>query len=221
MTMSIVARGSNCGSIGIVCATGSLAVGGFVPHIRLEAGAVITQGFSTSIPAAEFALEQLTKKRKVEQIVLTLQECDSGSDWRQIGVMDMEGNCAGWTGERNIGYYGMHSEKGLLIAGNMLCNDLVIPAMHERMHARGNQETLSETLLAALEEGLARGGDRRGCLSAALLVCGIDHPPLSLRIDDSESPVAALAKLYRRWRQSKDFQGFLARLPTSSDPCRY
>jgi len=45
------------------------------------------------------------------------------------------------------------------------------------------------------------------------------HPPLDLRIDDSETPVADLMALYHLTRQA-EYREFLSRLPTLSRPQR-
>jgi len=48
MTYSIIARDRDSQTIGVATATGSLAVGGFVPHVQFDLGAVATQGAFTN-----------------------------------------------------------------------------------------------------------------------------------------------------------------------------
>jgi uncharacterized Ntn-hydrolase superfamily protein len=70
--------------------------------------------------------------------------------------------------------------------------------------------------LAAAE---AAGGDTRGLQSAALLVVSDDAPPLTLRVDWSEDPVAAIRDLHAR-SQSGEYAAWLPSVPTRSDPER-
>ena len=48
MTYTIVARDPKTNALGIASATGNLAVGGFVPHLKPGIGVIATQGFSTN-----------------------------------------------------------------------------------------------------------------------------------------------------------------------------
>lgn len=221
MTLSVIARSQDGRSMGVVCATGGPAVGAFVPHCRRGIGAVITQGFSTSLPAAEFALHSLSLGVSVEAIVVALQQRDPGAAWRQFAVMDWQGQSAGWTGSENVASCGLYREQGLLVAGNMLSNDEVVLAMVHGFHAQSHDLPLSERLLQALLAGHAHGGDRRGHYSAALLVYDEDQPPLSLRIDWAKDAVQALLELYQSYLLNLEFQQFLQRIPTDSLPFKY
>ena len=61
----------------------------------------------------------------------------------------------------------------------------------------GTPGTLGEQLVAALEAGQAAGGDRRGKVSAALLVVQDEaYPSLDLRMDEHADPVAELRRIY-------------------------
>ncbi len=79
--------------------------------------------------------------------------------------------------------------------------------------------TFAERLIAALAAAEAAGGDSRGLQSAALLIVADDSAPLTLRIDWSEDPVAALAALYDRTRASPYAEWFPT-VPTRADPER-
>ncbi len=69
-------------------------------------------------------------------------------------------------------------------------------------------EVLPERLLRALEAGQAAGGDRRGQQSAALLVVrkgwgygGGNDRFRDLRVDEHETPIAELRRVYEKHRQ--------------------
>jgi uncharacterized Ntn-hydrolase superfamily protein len=73
--------------------------------------------------------------------------------------------------------------------------------------------------MGALGAAAAAGGDARGLLSAALLVVGRDMAPLTLRIDHSVNPLAALADLYIV-SQSDPYHGWTKVVPVLDDPHR-
>lgn len=222
MTFSLIALDPDDGSLGVACATGSPAVGGFVPHLLPGVGAAITQGYSTHVLAAERGLQRLAEGEAVSAVVAALRQADQGAAWRQLALMDARGQAAGWTGERNVPFMGMHLAEGLVVAGNMLANSRVVAAMVEAFHAaRRGGDPLAEALLVTLAAGEAAGGDQRGVVSAALKVrspCGV---PYDLRIDDDTDAVLALSRLHWRIREDRDFQSFLSRLPDAADPHRH
>ena len=78
---------------------------------------------------------------------------------------------------------------------------------------------LPERLLAGLRAGQAAGGDTRGLLSAALLVFAPGRPPLTLRIDLADDPLAALEALYRR-ATSGSYEAWTHTVPVIGDEYR-
>ncbi|MFP4136962.1 MAG: DUF1028 domain-containing protein [Halomonas sp.] len=222
MTFSLIALDAEGSRLGVACATGGPALGGFVPHLIPGVGAAITQGFSTHVLAAERGLARLAGGEDVEEVVASLRQADHGAAWRQIALMDGQGRVAGWTGERNVPAMAMALHPGLVVAGNMLAGDRVVPAMVARFYAaRQHGEPLAESLIAALVAGQAAGGDARGVFSAALKVRAPGGVPYDLRIDDDADAVAALVRLHHRIRDDREFQAFLARLPDDADPHRH
>ncbi len=222
MTFSLIALDADRRTLGIACATGGPALGGFVPHLQPAVGAAITQGYSTNVMAAERGLARLAAGEAVASVVAELRHADRGEAWRQLALMDCHGQVAGWTGASNVPVCDMHLVPGLAVAGNMLGSREVVPAMvaaYQQGRAAGR--TLAEALLAALVAGQRAGGDHRGVYSAALKVRAPGGLPLDLRIDHAADAVAALGELYRRIRADKDFQAFLARLPTGEAPHRH
>lgn len=222
MTFSLIALDADRRTLGIACATGGPALGGFVPHLQPAVGAAITQGYSTNVMAAERGLARLAAGEAVASVVAELRHADQGEAWRQLALMDHHGQVAGWTGASNVPVCDMHLVPGLAVAGNMLGSREVVPAMvaaYQQGRAAGR--TLAEALLAALVAGQRAGGDHRGVYSAALKVRAPGGLPLDLRIDHAADAVAALGGLYRRIRDDKDFQAFLARLPTGEAPHRH
>ncbi|MFG6177548.1 DUF1028 domain-containing protein [Halomonas sp. THAF12] len=222
MTFSLIALDRDRQTLGIACATGGPALGGFVPHLHAGVGAAITQGYSTNVMAAERGLARLAAGEAVTSAVAELRREDRGEAWRQLALMDGRGEVAGWTGASNVPVCDLHLEPGLAVAGNMLSSDEVVPAMIAAYRqAMASGVVLAEALLVALEAGHRAGGDRRGMVSAALKVRAPGGLPLDLRIDHSDEAVTALVELHRRILADQDFQAFLARLPTDEAPDRY
>lgn len=222
MTFSLIALDQNSRTLGVACATGGPALGGFVPHLLPGVGAAITQGYSTNVMAAEQGLARLAAGEPVGAVVDELRRADRGEAWRQLALMDLNGAVAGWTGTRNVPVCDMHLAPGLVVAGNMLGSQEVIPAMVDAFHeGRAAGRALEDALLAALVAGQQAGGDQRGTLSAALKVRATGGLPLDLRIDQAADAVGELRALLRHIREDEDFQAFLSRLPTADDPHRH
>ncbi len=99
----------------------------------------------------------------------------------------------------------------------MLASEDVLDAAAEALS--GSEGALPRRLLAALGGGARAGGDHRGLLSAALLVVGRDIPPLTLRIDRSETPLEDLSRLLEA-ATSGDYARWTGSLPTLDDPYR-
>ncbi|WP_030069143.1 DUF1028 domain-containing protein [Halomonas alkaliantarctica] len=221
MTYSLIALDKQSGTFGVACATGGPALGGFVPHMLPGIGAAITQGFSTNVFSAEQGLYRLANGEKVADIISSLQQQDNGAAWRQVALMDQRGVAAGWTGDENVPVAEMRISDGLLIAGNMLANRDVIPAMEAAYLDTRQRKDMASALIAALSAAQQQGGDHRGTLSAALKVRAPGGLPYDLRIDYAPNAITALSELHLRIEQDGDFQSFLARLPTADNPHRY
>ncbi|MBE0490181.1 MAG: DUF1028 domain-containing protein [Halomonas sp.] len=221
MTFSLIALDTESKTVGVACATGGPALWGFVSHLLPGVGAAITQGFSTSVMAAEQGLARLSAGEDVASIMADLQRRDHGEAWRQVALMDWQGRVAGWTGDQNVHVASMHLESGLVVAGNMLAGEEVIPAMVAAYRHARDEVGLTEALLAALLAAQRHGGDHRGTRSAALKVRAPGGLPLDLRIDEAGDAVAELLALHNRIQRDTEFQAFLKRLPTADDPHRH
>lgn len=165
----------------------------------------------------EDALIRMQAGDTAEQALAAVTGSDAGRAWRQLAVLDRGGSAACHTGTANTEWRGSVVAPGLVVSGNMLAGPQVLEALHDTFLAEHG--SLAERLLAALAAAEAAGGDRRGLQSAALLVVSDDAPPLSLRVDWSENPVAALRDLHTR-SHSGDYAAWLPKVPTRNDPER-
>lgn len=216
MTFSIIARDSKSGCLGVATATGKIAVGAQVPHLRPEIGAIATQGLTTNPLYAEDGLRLLEAGWSAEDVVQALSARDQGVDWRQLMVMDRHGGTAAVTGDANEPVLGVIKADDVIIGGNMLANDRVLPSM-QAAYFNAEGRPLAARLLAALKAGEAEGGDKRGTCSAAILAQDEAPWPLNLRIDFATDLIASLEDLYRR-STDRSYRNFRLSLPDKSKP---
>ncbi len=199
-TFSIVALDPRTGEVGVAVASKFLAVGAVVPWAAADAGAVATQAWANLSYGPE-GLRLLREGLSAEEVVRHLVEPDEGRDHRQVGVMDLRGGAATYSGAQCLPWAGGWKAEGVAIQGNLLTGPEVIDAMVEAF-GRSPDLPLPERLLDALDTGDRAGGDRRGRQSAALYVAkaggsygGYLDRYVDLRVDDYPDPVRKLREL--------------------------
>ena len=210
MTFSILAHDRITGAFGVATATGGPAVGSLVPHARAGVGALATQGYTNPLYAHD-GLAALEAGQGADAVVYALTTADPEKDRRQLIVLDRTGHAAGWSGPGLTDAVAMHLETGLAIAGNLLVDAGVVPAMAEAfLRAKGPLEL---RLLAALTAGDVAGGDARGIQSAAIKIY-IDqpYPAIDARVDFSLQPLDDLSTVLEKVRIG-DYADFVATLP--------
>ena len=201
MTFSIAAWDSSAPTTqwGVAVASKFLAVGAVVPWARAGAGAVATQSFA-NLSYGTAGLDKLAAGADADSVVRVLTEADQDRATRQLGIVDSHGRAACFTGEECFDWAGHHIGDGFCCQGNILTNADVIDAMASSfMSAEG---ALAERLVTALAAGDAKGGDRRGKQSAAVVVVGEgagyggkSDTAVDLRVDDHPEPVRELERL--------------------------
>jgi len=198
MTFSIVARCLKTLALGVAVSTAVPAVGSVVPHVKANVGAIATQA-QTNIVYGTQGLELLEKSLTPQDALETIRARDPDREKRQVIIIDAAGRTAAFTGQETVGWRGHLIGEGYVVAGNMLAGSRVIKAMSDSFE-RG-KSSLAERLLKALEAGQDAGGDKRGRMSAALLVAderwtSSGRPLLDLRVDAHPSPVEELRRVY-------------------------
>lgn len=195
MTWSIVARDTRTGHLGIAVASRFFAVGGIVPHICGNVGAVATQAFVSPLYGTD-GLSMLAAGHAPDEIVRTLTLRDEGRDQRQLHLIDASGRNAAFTGTRCIDWAGHLIDENVSAAGNMLAGPQVIAETLETFKKLADRP-LVERLLEAMRAGEDAGGDKRGRQSAALVIYrDQDYPWLNIRADDHPDPLAELGRLF-------------------------
>ncbi|MDF0601882.1 DUF1028 domain-containing protein [Psychromarinibacter sp. C21-152] len=217
MTFSILALDRDTGWVGGAATTGSLCVGGWVLRANPRGGASASQGAAPSTFWGEDVLTEMARGASAPEALPRVVDADAGRAARQLAVLDLQGRTAVHTGHDNTDVKGSREGPDFVASGNLLSSEAVLDAIADGYRAaEGN---LPDRLLAAIRAGERAGGDSRGLLSAALLVVGPDIPPLTLRVDYSETPVDDLLSLHAR-ATSGDYGDWVKTVPVLDDPYR-
>ncbi len=215
MTWSIIARDSATGQLGIAVATRFFAVGALVPHIAPGIGAVATQALVNPYYGID-GLILLRDGKSPHEVIAALIAPDSGSQSRQLHVMDANGRIAAHSGKDCVDWFGHIAGDGFSIAGNMLAGPAVLDET-ARVYAANQKLPFAERLIRAMFAGEAAGGDKRGKQSAALLIHGVEEwPLLDLRVDDHADPLRELERLEAVSREH--WVPFRSFMPTRDNP---
>jgi uncharacterized Ntn-hydrolase superfamily protein len=201
MTFSIVARSTDGLAFGVAVASKFLAVGAAVPAAAAGVGAIATQAYANLAYRPE-GMAQLREGRSASLTLETLVAADDNRETRQVGIVDVAGAAATFTGSECNLWAGGVSGEGYAIQGNILTGPEVVAAMEDAWQATRAEDPLARRLLAVLAAGDTAGGDRRGRQSAAMLVVtpeggygGGSDVLVDLRVDDHATPVDELARL--------------------------
>jgi uncharacterized Ntn-hydrolase superfamily protein len=119
--------------------------------------------------------------------------------WRQILVVDRRGGTAIHSGAQVLGNWGEARGTDCAAGGNLLA----APDIPARMVAAFETATghLGDRLMAALEAGLAAGGEAGPVHSAGLKVADrLSWPLVDLRIDWSDRPIQDLRAAWEVYR---------------------
>lgn len=223
MTFSIVALSDDGAHLGVATASASLALGRVVPALAPGVGALVTQAHTNGGFRAR-GLTLLRAGASPGQVLAEFSREDPRFDLRQVGIVDLAGRTAAWTGGSCTPWAGHAEGERMVVAGNLLHGPGVLAEMASAYRAASGGspggaghagptsdgdaaggppwERFSRALVAALAAGEATGGDSRGRQSAALVLVRTDGPDVAppatevdLRVDDHADPVGELARL--------------------------
>jgi len=197
-TFSMVARCSRTGALGVCVSTAVPAVGGVVPHAEAGVGAIATQGY-TEVQYGLKGLELLRRGVPPQKALERMLKADPKRETRQVIIIDELGRKAAHTGRETHDWRGHIIGEDYVAAGNLIVSEKVLEAMAEAFE--DSEGHLSDRLMLALEAGERAGGDKRGGISAALIVVGERNLPevrpiISLRVDFHREPVRELRRIY-------------------------
>jgi len=203
-TFSIAAYDSEANEWGVAVASCVPFAYNSVAWAEAGSGAVATQAYANHFYGTE-GLLLLGEGETAESVVSILTSADSLRDQRQLGVVDMYGNSAAYTGTECMNWAGSIQGEGYTIQGNILTGPEVVEEM-ERAYLAGAGTPLAERLYAALAAGEAAGGDSRGRQSAGLLVVraegghsGATDRFVELVVNDNPDPLPVLYDHLYTW----------------------
>jgi uncharacterized Ntn-hydrolase superfamily protein len=209
MTFSIVGLCPRTGQFGCALATSSMAAGGRAPFVGPGIGVVLSQARSDP-RLGVIGLKSLENGRAAADALSDMIAATPHSAWRQLAVLDRSGTVASFTGAQCTAEKGAQNGHGAIAIGNGLASAWVPGAMMRGFEATP-EKPLADRLLMALEYGLEAGGEAYPLRSASMKVAhvGIPFPPVDLRVDFSDEPIAELRRLSERWEPM--MEGYIMR----------
>jgi uncharacterized Ntn-hydrolase superfamily protein len=197
MTFSVLAKCERTGMFGMAIATRPIAIGAKCPFVRPHIGGLMVQANGDPRLGA-LGLKLLEMGYSAAKVLSELRESDGAEniEWRQITVIDKDGNTAASTGKQNEDWKGHIAKQNFCVAGNRLTSERTATAMAEAFE-NSPGEDLAERLLRSIEAGRDAGGQVAGQFSAALQVHNQrSYAWVDLRADEHNEPIAELRRLY-------------------------
>ncbi len=217
MTYSIIARCPRTDRLGIGITTYSIAVGGRSEGIRANAGICKTQAF-TNRANDPIAVDLLAQGYTPDYVMRVLAENDPDHEYRQIAILDRDGNAAAHTGSGTRSWSGHHIGDGFVAFGNVLAGAQVVEAIADGF-ASDPAAPLEFRLLAALEAGRDAGGQVGGEghlteRSAAIrVVAHPDYPDIDVRVDLHPQALTELRRVLQEFKLYEVFYRERGRKP--------
>ena len=197
MTFSLAALDRDTGMFGIGVASSSIAVGNRCPWARAGVGTVLTQ-HRTDIRMGPLGLDLLARGFAAQEVVDIMVAGSEYPAQRQFTVIDREGRTAFYNGPGIESINAAATGDACVSAGNFLANADVPQAMVDAYETTSG--AFVERLLAAVDAGVAAGGETQPAMAAALLVVDRHSWPLvDLRVDFEEHPEIGLRRLWRAY----------------------
>ena len=196
MTFSIVAWCARTNQVGVAAATAVQAVGKLACHAIANVGAIASQAMTNPYLAYD-GLRLLERGVSAQDALQRVVASDADAHKRQVGVIDVHGRSAAWTGADAISWAGHRAGRHCSIQGNRLAGPQVLERALASMHSTEHLD-LAERLTIALLAGDAAGGDLQGERSVNVLVFSSEEYALcDIRIDDHEAPMDELRRLFK------------------------
>lgn len=195
MTFTILGHCRRTGKAGFCQATSTPAVGWRCTDVVVGRGVVTVQAHG------DYRQLQLARKlmefgHSPAKVLKDLSEDDKYFDYRQIAILDFNGNVAVNTGAKARPWAGEITDTDFVVTGNVLVGENVVQAMAAAFRSGANEE-LEERLMRAVEAGRDAGGQEEGQTSCALLVYDkYPFPVVNLRVDVALEPVGEMRKIF-------------------------
>ena len=195
MTFSLAGRCARTGMMGGVITTSSPAVGARCLYARAGLGVVLTQN-RTDPRLGPRGLDLLADGCSPTFTIAALAASTPHAGWRQLAALDASGAAAHYSGDLIHSHHAGVVGVDCVGVGNILRN-AEVPAAMVAAYEEAESLALPERLLAALEAGDRAGGEILPLRSAALLIVHREQfAYVDLRVDASDSPIAALRDVW-------------------------
>jgi len=199
MTFSLAARCARSGQFAVAVTSSSPAVAARCAFARAGVGAVTTQNI-TDPRLGPALLAPLAEGLNAKASLARVLAGASHAQYRQLTVLDHAGRTAAWSGENTLGVHAQALGQDAVSAGNLLDNTNVPQAVRATFLATNPALELGARVIAAMQAGLAAGGEAGPIRSAGLIVAHREAWPLAdLRVDWHDEPLAELARLWEVW----------------------
>ena len=204
MTFAIAARCAQSGRLGVAISTRALGVTARCPFIAPGVGVAVTMA-RTDPRLGPLAINLLKLGYSAQRALDEVAASDPNLEWRQLCVIDRDGNAVARTGSLNKAWSGAITAKNLVAMGNNLKSERTAGAMAETWHGE-TKLPFAERLLKALEAGRDAGGQNGGQNSAGLVIYDREiYPYVDLRVDAHAEPVAELRRVYDLYSPLTDY----------------
>ena len=199
MTFSLVARCPRSLQFAVAVASSSPAVAARCAFARAGVGAATTQNVKDPRLGPQL-LEALAAGCNADSALVKIAGSASFLEYRQLTVLDTQGRMAAHSGTKTLGLFGSAQGENAISAGNLLANTNVPNAVIAAFTATNPSDELGARAIAAMQAGLAAGGEAGPIKSAGLIVVAKEAWPIAdLRVDWHDEPLAELARLWDVW----------------------
>jgi uncharacterized Ntn-hydrolase superfamily protein len=197
-TFSIIGRDPATGQLGMAVHSKTIAVGSRTRGGKGGVAVIAHQSASNPMYSA-IGIELLEAGLSPQEALDMMLRSDERRDNRQVAILDIKGRTAAFTSQTISDWKGHTCGLNYCAQGNTLAGPEVVEAMARSFET--STGPLAERLLAALEAGQAKGGDRRGMQSASLMILkplaiqGYGDRELDLRVDEHRDPFGELRRI--------------------------
>lgn len=203
-TFAISARCPDTGKYGVAISTRPIGVGSRCPFVKPGLGVVVTMAV-TDPRLGPLGLRLLGLGYSASRVLDEIAASDPHIEYRQISVIDRDGNAVARTGGDNKDWSGHFCEPNMVAMGNGLISERTASAMAEAFR-KTKGDDLEARLMSALEAGRDAGGQHGGQHSSALVVYrNQEYPLVDLRVDEHDEPIAELRRVFDLYRPQIEY----------------
>ena len=203
MTFSLVARCTSSGMFGVAISSSSPAVAARCSYARAGIGAVASQNV-TDPTLGPLTLDLLEQGKNAVTAVAEMRKLGKYIDYRQVLAVDQKGQTAIHSGGNTLGIWSEAAAENVASGGNLLANENVPQAIVDSF--RDSNGHIGDRLIAAMQAGLAAGGEEGAVHSAGLkIVDKVSWPIADLRCDWTENcPIEQITNAWNVYKPQLD-----------------